>query len=53
MNKQIVHSMATVKSDGQDTIFDHVRTVSPYVCPSFRPPNKSASIGRIFMESDI
>ena len=32
MNKQIVHSLATVTSDGQDIIFGHTRTVSQSVC---------------------
>ena len=50
MKKQIVHSLATVTSDGQDIIFGHVRIVSQSVCLSVRPPNKSASTGRIFME---
>ena len=34
MNKQTVHNLATVTSDGQDIIFGHVRTVSLSFCPS-------------------
>jgi len=37
MNKQTVHNLATVTSDGQDIIFGHVRTVSLSFCPSVHP----------------